>query len=217
MTLTLKTNMLAFSRSLELSDGLMLAGTWECAQDALVPVEVRRIGVRGQTSNASSKTDKENWGASNPQRVEVATMPPEKDTLFISFTLRVLANSRKPFATDSFEVANSYRQLAETFNATGGYAELARRYLTNIANGRFAWRKCLTCSRVRRIRFMERRCHPVRSIPTFPDPHLEVFRSGRCCRRGRRASGWPHRSLFQGPIRSGRPDEPESHLAGSCQ
>ncbi len=140
MTLTLKTNMLAFSRSLELSDGLMQAGNWDCAQEAPVPVEVRRIGVRGQTSNASSKTDKENWGASNPQRVDVATMPPERDMLLISFTLRVLANSRRPFATDCFEVAKSYGRLAEAFEAAGGYAELARRYLSNIANGRFAWR-----------------------------------------------------------------------------
>ena len=140
MNLTLKTNMLAFARSLELSDGLMQAGTWDSANGLLIPVEVRRIGVRGQTSNATSKTEKENWGASNPQRVDVATLPPEKDTLFISFSLRVLANSRRPFATDSFEVATSYRQLAEAFDSAGGYAELARRYIANIANGRFAFR-----------------------------------------------------------------------------
>jgi len=176
MTLSLKTNMLAFSRSLELSDGLMQAGIWGSEQDAPVPVEVRRIGVRGQTSNASSKTDKENWGASNPQLVDIATMPPERDMLLISFTLRVLANSRKPFATDSFEVANSYHRLAEAFDAAGGYAELARRYLSNIANGRFAWRNAsltdeadVTVSWANRtIRFDPSGISLTR-VPTLPD------------------------------------------------
>jgi len=140
MTLTLKTNMLAFSRSLEVSDGLMQAGFRGQPKESLVPVEVRRIGVRGQTSNATSKTEKENWGSSNPQRIDVATMPPGKDMLQISFTLRVLANSLKPFSTDSFDAVNSYRKLAESFESAGGYCELGHRYISNIANGRFAWR-----------------------------------------------------------------------------
>lgn len=143
---TIKTaSVLAFERKLANSDAIMLAGNWR--QDNWQPVKIQEKAVRGTISNRlkntlasdPTKLDAEIQKA-NLQRVDVAALPFDADTLKVSFSLRVLGN----FAVPS--VCNDQDYQAELSSVIAGYikehgmTELAARYAQNLANARFLWR-----------------------------------------------------------------------------
>lgn len=135
-TRSLETNMLAFARSLQITEGVFhgTRGIGEERQRA--PVEVLKKGVRGQSSEDNAR----NAGKSNPQVVEFATVPQGFNGIELSFSVRVLSCATQPYACDNPNVAATYRDLATEYAARGGFRRLAGLYLWNIANGRFAWR-----------------------------------------------------------------------------
>ncbi len=130
-----ETGMLSFARSLQISEGLFF-GTRSTDAKWQEPIEVREKGVRGQSSEY--KTD--NPGKSNPQVVETAAVPPGCDGVRLEFTMWVLPHARKPWACDDANVGAAYESLVSKYAEKGGFNVLARLYLWNIANGRFAWR-----------------------------------------------------------------------------
>lgn len=132
---TLETSMLSFARSLQPSEGLFW-GTRSGDETWKQPIEVFEKGVRGQSSEF--KTD--NPGKSNPQVVEAAVVPPGCDGVRLEFSMLVLPHSAKPWACGDVDVGNTYQQLVKAYSEKGGFQYLARLYLWNIANGRFAWR-----------------------------------------------------------------------------
>lgn len=132
---TLETGMLSFARSLQPSEGLFWA-TRSSDAKWKQPIEVFEKGVRGQSSEF--KTD--NPGKSNPQVVEAAVVPPGCDGVRLEFSMLVLPHSLNPWACGEVNVGNDYRQLVSAYADKGGFRHLARLYLWNIANGRFAWR-----------------------------------------------------------------------------
>ncbi len=138
MTVKLSTNMLAYSRSLEITAASMTGGTWADAEKDFEPVIVQIEGVRGQSSHANDK--KGNAGKSNPQLVDVARMPVGRDALKISFSLRVMPSVLAPSASDCADTHGNLKDFVENYASKGGFETLAWRYLENIANGRFAWR-----------------------------------------------------------------------------
>ncbi len=93
-------SVLAFDRRLNPSDALMFAGNWDERKDGKQwqPVTVEQKDVRGTISNRMKaaigndpvKVDAEIQKA-NLQRVDVASLPFEADTLKVSFTLRVIS------------------------------------------------------------------------------------------------------------------------------
>lgn len=131
---SLETGMLSFARSLQPSEGLF----WGLPADGgkPQPIEVFEKGVRGQSSEF--RTDKP--GKSNPQVVEAAVVPPGCDGVRLEFSMLVLPHSLKPWACGDVDVGNVYQQLVRAYAEKGGFRHLARLYLWNIANGRFAWR-----------------------------------------------------------------------------
>lgn len=131
----LETGMLSFARSLQPSEGLFW-GTRSGNGEWKEPVEVFEKGVRGQSSEYKT----ENPGKSNPQVVDAAVVPPGCDGVRLDFSMWVLPHTREPWACDKPEVARAYRELVEQYADKGGFDVLARRYLWNIANARFAWR-----------------------------------------------------------------------------
>jgi len=133
---SLETNMLAFARSVQITEGVFhgTRGTGEERQR--VPVEIMSKGVRGQSSEDNAK----NAGKSNPQVVEFAAVPQGCDAIELSFSVRVLPCALRPHACDKAEVVHAYRKLAEAYAARGGFRRLAELYTWNVANGRFAWR-----------------------------------------------------------------------------
>lgn len=146
---TIKTaSVLAFERKLANSDALLYAGNWQARHDTQPwqPVTLQEKAVRGTISNRQKKISEDpakldaEIQKANLQRVDVATLPFDADTLKVVFSLRILGELTRPSACNSPE----YQTLLET--KVGKYIhefqfhELAARYAENLANGRFLWR-----------------------------------------------------------------------------
>lgn len=156
---TLKTaSVLAFERKLDPSDALFAAGSWASRASSATwePVAVVEKSVRGTISNRlktkggdydPAKLDAE-IQSPNLQTVDAATLPAEADTLKVSFTLRVLSGTGTPSACNNAEYQSVLKNTVKAYVATPGFAELARRYAANLANGRFLWRNRLGAEQI---------------------------------------------------------------------
>ncbi len=76
----------------------------------------------------------------NLQRVDVAALPFDADTLKVSFTLRILGNLALPSACNDQEYQAELAKKINGYIAEQKFSEIASRYAENIANGRFLWR-----------------------------------------------------------------------------
>lgn len=149
-------SVLAFERKLDPSDGLFHAGRWEDRDDPRnwEPVTIREKSVRGTISNRLKTRDQDpaklDASIQNPnlQRVDVATLPPEADTLRVSFSLRVLPGAGRPSACNDAAYQQALERVVADYLKTQGFGELARRYAHNLANGRFLWRNRLSAEAV---------------------------------------------------------------------
>ena len=147
---SLKTaSVLAFERKLSNSDALMQSGSWSQngTKDGWSPIAIESKDVRGTISNRlkkaiaadPAKLDAEIQKA-NLQRVEVAALPFDADTLKVSFTLRILGNLALPSACNDQAYQLALAEKINQYQAEHQFAELAARYAENLANGRFLWR-----------------------------------------------------------------------------
>lgn len=143
-------SVLAFERKLANSDALMFAGKWSDISNVATtwqPLHIQEKAVRGTISNRlknaiasdPAKLDAEIQKA-NLQRVDVAALPMDADTLKVTFTLRVLGNLSTPSVCNDQEYQAALQEVIEGYIAEHGFAELAARYAENLANGRFLWR-----------------------------------------------------------------------------
>lgn len=145
-TTVIKTaSVLAFERKLANSDAVLFSGNWEGTE--WQPVQVQEKAVRGTISNRlknalasdPAKLDAEIQKA-NLQRVDVAALPADADTLKMTFSLRVLGNLVVPSVCNDKNYQDALQAVIEGYIAEQGFAELALRYATNLANARFLWR-----------------------------------------------------------------------------
>ncbi len=142
-------SVLAFERKLANSAALMYAGNWDkrAGSAEWVGIKVLTKDVRGTISNRlknpiasdPAKLDAEIQKA-NLQRVDVAALPFDADTLKLSFTLRVLGNLAMPSACNDQDYQAALAQKINGYVTAQQFTELAARYAENIANGRFLWR-----------------------------------------------------------------------------
>lgn len=148
--MALKTaSVLAFEKKLANSDATMQAGNWQERSNSSQwrPIAIQSKDVRGTISNRlknavqsdPAKLDAEIQKA-NLQRVDVAALPFDADTLKVSFTLRVLGNLAQPSACNDPEYQTALANVINGYVTEHGFDELAKRYAVNIANGRFLWR-----------------------------------------------------------------------------
>ncbi|MEM6160405.1 type I-F CRISPR-associated protein Csy3 [Erwinia sp. P6884] len=144
---TIKTaSVLAFEKKLANSDGVMFAGKWQ-QKEPWQSIAIKEKAVRGTISNrlknavASDplKLDAEIQKA-NLQRVDVAALPADADTLKVVFTLRVLGNLATPSVCNDQAYQTELTKVINGYIEQHGFNELAARYAENIANGRFLWR-----------------------------------------------------------------------------
>ena len=148
-TNTLKTaSVLAFERKLDPSDALFFSGDWNQRHNTAgwLPVAVRAKSVRGTISNRLKTTEQDpvkldaKIQSPNLQTVDVAALPADADTLKASFTLRVLGGTGTPSACNNADYQAKLLATVQGYAKAIGFAELARRYAHNLANGRFLWR-----------------------------------------------------------------------------
>ncbi|MFC4623330.1 type I-F CRISPR-associated protein Csy3 [Comamonas nitrativorans] len=141
-------SVLAFERKLDPSDAVFHAGRWEdrAQSHAWPPVTIRPKSVRGTISNRLKAKEQDpaklDAAIENPnlQTVDVAALPPQADTLKVQFTLRVLGGAGTPSACNSAAYQAKLLATVQGYVQQHGFAELARRYAVNLANGRFLWR-----------------------------------------------------------------------------
>ncbi len=141
-------SVLAFERKLDPSDAVFHAGRWEdrAQSHGWQPVSIQTKSVRGTISNRLKAKDQDpaklDAAIENPnlQTVDVAALPPQADTLKAQFTLRVLGGAGTPSACNSAPYQARLLATVQGYVQQHGFAELARRYAANLANGRFLWR-----------------------------------------------------------------------------
>ena len=141
-------SVLAFERKLDPSDALFSAGKWDDRNqgESWPSVGINTKSVRGTISNRLSTKDQDpakldaSIQSPNLQTVDVATLPNNADTLRARFTLRVLGGAGTPSACNNAAYQARLQATVQDYVNTTGFAELARRYAANLANGRFLWR-----------------------------------------------------------------------------
>ena len=141
-------SVLAFERKIDPSDALFSAGKWadRGTGSKWTAVTVREKSVRGTISNrlSTKEQDPAKLDASiqspNLQTVDVATLPNDADTLRVRFTLRILGGAGTPFACNNADYQVKLQGTVQRYVSEIGFTELARRYASNLANGRFLWR-----------------------------------------------------------------------------
>lgn len=149
-------SVLAFERKLDPSDALFFAGDWSQRDNAAgwKPVPIREKSVRGTISHRSQTQGKDplkldgSFESPNPQTVDVATLPANADTLKVTFTLRVLSGTGHPSACNNPDYLCKLLSTVNGYVTSNGFAELARRYAHNLANGRFLWRNRIGAEQV---------------------------------------------------------------------
>jgi len=147
--MALKTaSVLAFERKLDPSDALFSSGRWADRTNAgsWQPVAVREKSVRGTISNRLKAKDQDpvklDAKIQNPnlQTVDLATLASDADTLRVGFTLRVLSGTGTPSACNNSEYHTRLLEVVRGYVQEHRFTELAHRYASNLANGRFLWR-----------------------------------------------------------------------------
>ena len=147
-------SVLAFERKLANSDALLFSGSWQ--GDVWQPIVIQEKAVRGTISNRlknaitsdPAKLDAEIQKA-NLQRVDVAALTANADTLKMTFSLRVLGNLSLPSVCNDSQYQAALEAVINGYIAQYGFSELALRYATNLANGRFLWRNRVGAESVR--------------------------------------------------------------------
>jgi CRISPR-associated protein Csy3 len=142
-------SVLSFNRHLDPSDGRMFAVSWGDIAKGTgnIAITIQEKSVRGTISNRP-KNSKEIDPAyidaavnkANLQTVDVAALPQGKDTVAVSFTLRILPNVGRPSACNDVGFAERLDAVVSAYESENKFMDLASRYAVNLANGRFLWR-----------------------------------------------------------------------------
>lgn len=133
--------MLSFERKLETSDALMFSGRWQAQADNKDWHPIKIIPRFNRATQSAHGISDEQKTKPNPvENSDDANLPLDHDTLLVSFSLRVIGNLGQPFACNSPEFEQAISEKVAQFKQEKMFDELARRYASNIANGRFLWR-----------------------------------------------------------------------------
>ncbi|GJJ80875.1 CRISPR-associated protein Csy3 [Pasteurella canis] len=140
-------SVLAFERNLDISDAIFSQKDSKNDQDEPIALRIREKSVRGTISNRlknaitndPAKLDAETEKA-NLQRVDVATLDNDKDTLVASFSMKVLPFTGRPNVCNDQDYQQQVMAVVQQYLTQTGIDELAKRYAMNIVNARWLWR-----------------------------------------------------------------------------
>ncbi|MDO5054747.1 MAG: type I-F CRISPR-associated protein Csy3 [Pasteurella oralis] len=140
-------SVLAFERNLDISDAIFSQKDSKNDRGELTALRIREKSVRGTISNRlknaitndPAKLDAETEKA-NLQRVDVATLDNDKDTLVASFSMKVLPFTGRPNVCNDQHYQQQVMTVVQQYLTQTGIDELAKRYAMNIVNARWLWR-----------------------------------------------------------------------------
>ncbi|MCF4010653.1 type I-F CRISPR-associated protein Csy3 [Rheinheimera sp. UJ63] len=143
---------LSFSGRISPSEALFEGGRWEDRHDAgkFAPIMITQKTIRGTISNRLKeniannplKVDAEIQKA-NIQTIDAASLESHHNTLKMSFTVRFFNDVHEPTACNKSDYLKVMQSTISDYVTRTNMKELAIRYATNIANGRFLWRNRL--------------------------------------------------------------------------
>lgn len=134
-------SMLAFERKLEVSDGLMFASNWSDLTKETGWEAIKVVPRKNRATQSAFGIKDEEKSKPNPVSADNddANLPYDKDTLKVSFTLRMIGDLGTPFGCNDPVFEKAIHSKVTDFKEHG-LKELAHRYAQNIASGRFLWR-----------------------------------------------------------------------------
>jgi len=141
-------SVLAFDRKLEPSDAIMYSGDWTDIGKKDKWQEIELFERRNRAVKSNFKPEvledeeklKEEITEPNLSWGDDAALPPNADTLKVSFTLRVLSGVDIPSACNKKDYQDKFSEIINSYISEIGFKELAQRYAYNLINGRFLWR-----------------------------------------------------------------------------
>ena len=137
---------LSYSRSISPGKAIFF---YKTAESDFVPLRIEVAKISGQKCGYTEgfeanlkprNIERHELAYSNPQTIEVCYVPPNIDELYCRFSLRVEANSLRPYVCSDPEVFSVMTRLAQAYQERYGYIELARRYSMNLLMGTWLWR-----------------------------------------------------------------------------
>lgn len=149
-------SVLAFERNLDISDAIFSQKDSKNDKDEPIALRIREKSVRGTISNRlknAIKNDPTKLDAEtekpNLQRVDVATLDNDKDTLVASFSMKVLAFTGQPNVCNNQTYQQQVMATVQQYLSNTGVDELAKRYAMNIINARWLWRNRMGAEHIR--------------------------------------------------------------------
>lgn len=133
-------SVLAFSRKIEPSDGLMQAGLWDNKNN-------HQAWQNIELHDKRNRATKSQYGVADEEKIQPnivwgddASIPHDMDTLKVTFTVKFLGNIDQAVANSRPEFLDKLQQAYQNYQQQVTLLPLAKRYVQNLANGRFLWR-----------------------------------------------------------------------------
>jgi CRISPR-associated protein Csy3 len=147
-------SVLAFNRNFDISDATFYQQNSNTDEDTM-PIIITRKSVRGTisnrlknaTANDPLKLDAELEKA-NLQKIDVAMLDSDKDTLVVEWTCKVLPFDGTPSVCNNMAYQQQLVSTIQTYIKEHGFSELALRYATNVLNGRWLWRNRISAESI---------------------------------------------------------------------
>lgn len=144
-------SVLAFSRKIEPSDGLMQAGLWFNEIEKLRNQSWQNIELHDKRNRAT----KSQYGVADEEKIQPnivwgddANLPHDLDTLSVYFTVKFLGDIAKSTANNRPEFGEKLATAINGYIQEVGFKPLALRYAQNLANARFLWRNRINAKQV---------------------------------------------------------------------
>ncbi|SUA67927.1 type I-F CRISPR-associated protein Csy3 [Oligella urethralis] len=147
MTKLKTASVLAFERNFDFSDAHFYQKSSVSTEQKLLPVVIQEKSIRGTISNRLKNTianDPLKLDAEvqkpNLQRVDVAMLNDDCDTLVAFFTLKIIPFTGRPSVCNDQDYQSKLLEVVDNYTNEHGFSALAKRYAQNILNARWLWR-----------------------------------------------------------------------------
>jgi CRISPR-associated protein Csy3 len=130
-----------FMRSIEPGLGIFYALD-EHGKKSIITKEVNKLRATfsGQKAAISGEKDSSGLAKGNIHIVESAFMPHGSEKLEVAFSVKVLSNSVKTYASNNMDVSKQFTNFVDLYSAAGGINYIAGEYIKAIFRGDFLWR-----------------------------------------------------------------------------
>ncbi|OCG34000.1 MULTISPECIES: type I-F CRISPR-associated protein Csy3 [unclassified Gilliamella] len=146
-------SVLAFERSFDISDAIFAQQNSDDIN--ISPVKLTEKSIRCTISNRlknplSPDPAKLDSAIQKPnlQKVDIAALDCDKDTLLVKWSCKVLPFSGNCSVCNDIEYQKEITKVTQGYIQNEGMQELAKRYAINILNGRWLWRNRMAAEKI---------------------------------------------------------------------